>query len=184
MPVDFLRSGAFALPWARQALGRLLDRGVQVTMMYGDRDMDVSWAAGEQVSADIEHAASAEFAASGYEDLIVDTNRRGGMTRQRGRLSFSRVFEAANRVPAYQPEVAYQIFQRAISGLDIATGSKNVDEDYGTRGGCSAWHGRTGMPRAPQPECYIWDVATCTSAHRQALANGSAMVRDSIVVGW
>lgn len=37
-------------------------------------------------------------------------------------------------VPFYQPEVALAIFERAIAGLDIATGSVNVTSGYRTVG--------------------------------------------------
>nr|ASK38708.1 putative serine carboxypeptidase [Paecilomyces divaricatus] len=182
--MSFLKSGAFALPWALQDLGKLLDRGVQVTMMYGDRDMDVSWIGGEEVSLAIDHSSAAEFAASGYESISVNAGYIGGVTRQYGRLSFSRVFEAANRVPSYQPETAYQIFMRAIFGKDIATGSTVVDARYASTGPSSSGHIRNGLPVAPPPECYIWAPATCTPAQLKSLGDGSAVVRDYIVVEW
>ena len=37
-------------------------------------------------------------------------------------------------MPFYQPLIALEIFERAISGLDIATGSQKVTEDYMTVG--------------------------------------------------
>ena len=37
-------------------------------------------------------------------------------------------------MPFYQPKIALAIFERAIAGLDIATGSVNVTSDYRTIG--------------------------------------------------
>ena len=37
-------------------------------------------------------------------------------------------------VPFYQPEISLAIFERAIAGLDIATGLVNVSSDYQTVG--------------------------------------------------
>ncbi|THW75315.1 alpha/beta-hydrolase, partial [Aureobasidium pullulans] len=178
----YIKTGTFALPWALPALGGLLDSGVKVAMMYGDRDLDVNWIGGEQVSLKVNYSSSNQFSRSGYEDIILDGNHVAGSTRQYGNFSFSRVFEAGNRVPTYQPQAAYEIFMRAMFGKDIATGAIDVDDHYSSVGEPSSWHHRSALPKMPAPECYIWAPKTCTSAQVQALADGTAWVRDYIVL--
>ena len=83
--------------------------------MYGDRDIDVNCKnnftfcdsimlkltsllgiGGEQVSLAINHSSAAQFEASGYKEIAVNSSYIGGMTRQHGGFSFSRVYEAGN----------------------------------------------------------------------------------------
>ena len=79
-------------------------------------------------------------------------------------------------VPAYQPEAAYQIFMRTMLGLDVATGRRNVTDDYGTAGPASTWHIRNEVLSAPEPECYILAPETY-----ETVKNGSARVENWIV---
>lgn len=64
------------------------------------------------------------------------TPSSGGLTRQHGNLSFTRVYQAGRMVPAYQPEAAYKVFVRGVHSKDIATGL--VDLDY------VGWEGEAG----------------------------------------
>lgn len=43
--------------------------------------------------------------------------------RQAGKLSFSRVIQAGQGVPYYQPETALAIFNRVMFGADVANGT-------------------------------------------------------------
>lgn len=51
---------------------------------------------GENVSLSIKHDQSAEFSSSGYADLITNETYVGGVVRQHGNLSFTRVFDAGH----------------------------------------------------------------------------------------
>ena len=56
-------------------------------------------------------------------------------------LTSVRIYEAGHEVPFYQPLVSLEIFNRSISGLDIATGSEKVDQNYKTVGpATSSYH--------------------------------------------
>ena len=47
----------------------VLDRGVKVALVYGDRDFACSWIGGERVSLAIPYASKANFEAAGYEPI-------------------------------------------------------------------------------------------------------------------
>jgi len=49
---------------------------------------------GEAVSLAVKYKDSAAFKAAGYQDLKVNASYVGGLVRQVGRLSFTRVFDA------------------------------------------------------------------------------------------
>lgn len=77
------------------AVGYLLDGGIKVTMMYGDRDYACNWVGGEKASLAIPYSRSSEFANAGYSPLLT-TDGFNGMTRQLGNFSFTRVFQAGH----------------------------------------------------------------------------------------
>ena len=74
----------------------LLDSGIKVTLVYGDRDLTCPWPGGESISLQANWAGAEEFRAAGYEHIQTNADYRGGVVRQRGNLSFSRVFEAGH----------------------------------------------------------------------------------------
>lgn len=97
-----------------ETLGSLLDRGVQVTLMYGDRDYicncefllvrllcirakSHAGISGERTSLAINSTSSAEFREAGYANISTNATYDGGVVRQHGNLSFSRVFDAAHQ---------------------------------------------------------------------------------------
>jgi hypothetical protein len=45
-----------------------------------------------------------------------------------------RVFESGHEVPLYQPVISQDVWQRAIFGKDIATGTEDTTADTGTTG--------------------------------------------------
>jgi hypothetical protein len=87
---------------------------------------------------------------------------------------------------AFQPETVYRIFQRAMSGLDVATGRKRIDKEdcdvYKTVGPNTV-RNATVLPAGPEVECYTWAAnSTCTLEQTAALANGTALVKDYVVI--
>jgi hypothetical protein len=166
-------------------LAYLLDNGIKVALVYGDRDYACSWIGGEEVSLAVPYKNAAAFKASGYTDIRTNHSYVGGSVRQHGNFSFSRVYEAGHEVPSYQPETAYEIFYRTMFNRDIATGTVNTADkpDYHTNGTESTWHIKNKVPESPQPTCYILSLAsTCTEDQAQAVLNGSAKVQNWIVV--
>lgn len=163
----------------------LLDTGVKVALVYGDRDYACPWNGGEAVSLRVDHAEAHQFRSAGYAPLHTNASYVGGLVRQHGNFSFSRVFEAGHEVPAYQPQTAYEIFHRAMFNRDISTGKVPTanNDTYSTQGPSSSWSVKNEVPDSPAPTCYILSLASsCTKEQAKAVLNGSALVRDYIVV--
>lgn len=89
----------------------------------------------ENVSLSMEYADAAAFRTAGYAPIHTNASYTGGLVRQHGRVSFSRVFQAGHDTWAYQPETVQRIFARAVLGKDVATGQ--VDVGAGSQGGRS-----------------------------------------------
>lgn len=117
---DIVRNGSL------NSLAAFLDSGVKVALIYGDRDYEVNWIGGEGVSLSIPWSQNAAFSRAGYEPMSTNATYTGGLTRQLGPLSFTRVFQSGHQVASYQLETAYQIFMRAMFGYNIPTGTKPI----------------------------------------------------------
>lgn len=164
----------------------LLDSGIKVALVYGDRDYACNWIGGEEISLAVNHAEAPAFRAAGYTPLRTNATYVGGQVRQHGNFSFTRVYEAGHEVPAYQPETAYEIFHRALFNRDIATGRINTarNSSYSTHGPASTWQIKNKVPESPEPECYILSLEeTCTSEQINSVVNNTAIIKDWIVVG-
>ena len=121
-----------------------------------------NWLGGEQASLNINYSSASNFREAGYTPVQTNESYVGGQVRQYGNLSFARVYQAGHMVPSYQPETAYQIFMRAMFNKDVATGAKDISDDYSTEGPASTWHIKNEVMPAPEPECYILYPDTCT----------------------
>ena len=166
-------------------LAYLLDNGVKVAFMYGDRDYACNWLGGEEASLAVNYSQSSAFRAAGYAPIQVNSSYIGGQVRQHGNFSFSRVYESGHEVPAYQPETAYRIFQRAIFGADIATGNTStlITSNYSTQGPSSSFQFKNDPPESPKAQCYVLNLlGTCTHEQQASVLNGSALVHDYIVI--
>ncbi|KAJ5104472.1 hypothetical protein NUU61_001819 [Penicillium alfredii] len=167
-------------------LAYVLDAGIKVALVYGDRDYACNWIGGEEVSLGVKHAEAAAFRDAGYAPLRTNSSYVGGQVRQHGNFSFARIYEAGHEVPAYQPQTAYEIFHRALFNRDIATGKINtvVNTSYSTRGPASTWHIKNKVPESPDPLCYILSLqSSCTKEQIASVVNGTARVHDYVVMG-
>lgn len=129
--------------------------------------------------------SASEFRSAGYESVTTNETYTGGLVRQYGNLSFTRLFQAGHGGPAYQPETFYRIFQRAIFRKDIATGkiSLSSQNTYASDGPLSVRNVSSEVPDLIKNVCVIYDVVpTCTEEQISALADGSAVVENGIVV--
>lgn len=173
--------GAYPRDASLPNMAYLLDNGIKVALMYGDRDFACNWYGGEQVSLAIPHAEQTAFKAAGYTPLMTNASYSGGQVRQHGNLSFSRVYEAGHEVASYQPETAYRIFMRVIFGQDIATGQVSA-QNYTTIGPEDTYDIRN-KPLDPQPlsYCYSWSPGSCSDEQKAAILNGSATICSYVV---
>ncbi|KAK7949319.1 uncharacterized protein PG986_010205 [Apiospora aurea] len=195
---DMLRGGFL------EAAASLIDNGVKVHMVYGDRDFACNWMGGEKASLAVPFSRADEFRAAGYEQMmaassdyvpashleLLDGKDTGlsqelvaaGMTRQVGNFSFTRVFQAGHEVPAYQPAGAYAVFMRAMFGRDVPTGKRHVSEDLVTAGPTDTWHVKNVPPPYPEPRCYVLKPASCTTEVWEKVKKGLVVVEDYFVV--
>ncbi|KAI0541759.1 carboxypeptidase S1 [Xylaria digitata] len=176
--------GDYPRPGWVEDLAYLLENGIKVHLMYGDRDYACHWIGGEAVSLAINYTNTDKFHAAGYTDIVVNDTYVGGQVRQYGNLSFSRVYQAGHEIPSYQPEAAYKMFHRALFNKDIATGTVDTvaNPDYATNGTADTWAIKNEDPEDPVHFCYLWDVeATCTEEQIESVLNGSAVIVSGIL---
>lgn len=194
----FTSHGDMARGGFLEDLADLLDGGVKVHLVYGDRDLACNWVGGEAASLAIPHRHRGAFARAGYEALTVSGSPEEppfvpyGLTRQHGNLSFTRVYQAGHMVPSYQPEASLRIFERALFNKDIATGAVDLTatggwnseaEIYRTEGPGDTWWKKNEIMPVPKAECYILQSMTCTEEEMEALRNGTAIIKDYLLVG-
>ncbi|OAA70447.1 Peptidase S10, serine carboxypeptidase [Cordyceps fumosorosea ARSEF 2679] len=170
----------------REALQRLLAAGVQVVMMYGDRDYRCPWNGAERLSLGLEWAGAEGFRGAGYEYVKTSGCASQGVVRQHGGLSFVRIFDAGHNAQGYQPEIVSRLVSRAIAGKDLATGKHATTvhgANYTTHGPSSSFGIKNKLPDPPAFECSLWNVASsCTQEQYDALMAGTAEVENYMVV--
>jgi len=153
-------------------------------LVYGDRDWICNWINGEETSLHLNHTSSEGFRAAGYAPIEITPFYSGGQVRQYGNLSFSRVYQAGHMVPSYQPEVAYKIFMRTMFNKDVATGVRDIRDNYSTEGPPSTWHIKNDVLTSPDPECYILSPGSCTEEQYARVKNNTAIIKNYRVVGY
>lgn len=162
----------------------------------------------ENVSLSMDYADAAAFRAAGYAPIHTNSNYTGGLVRQHGRVSFSRVFQAGHDTWAYQPETVARIFERAVLGRDVATGRVDVtpptaaDHDNSSSSSCSTIGGgseysskgpssvrnvmdRVRPPVLEAPLCWWYtanDGQTCSAEQMAAVEDGTAVVEEWVVI--
>lgn len=101
-----------------ESIGYLLDSGVKVHMMYGDRDYPCNWVGGEAASLAVPYSKAEEFGAAGYAPLVTPEGVQG-MTRQFGNFSFTRVFQAV----CYPKTLVFECLSILTSELEGSRGT-------------------------------------------------------------
>ncbi|KAI1803303.1 alpha/beta-hydrolase [Daldinia bambusicola] len=180
----FVSTGDYEREAMVPKLASLLNAGIRVGLIYGDRDYICNWLGGEAVSLALASAATgheAGFKSAGYAPIIVNDSYIGGVVRQFGNLSFSRVYQAGHFVPAYQPATAFEIFARIIRGDSVSTG-ENIDlSTYNTTGSAEA-NSALELPAIPSPTCWIRDVpGSCNEEQQSAISKGEVFVANGVV---
>ncbi|KAH8801618.1 Alpha/Beta hydrolase protein [Xylogone sp. PMI_703] len=163
----------------------LLNAGVRVGFIYGDRDYICNWYGGEAISLAVAANTSSSYAsvfpAAGYAPIITNDSYIGGVVRQYGNLSFSRIYDAGHSVPAYQPETAFQVFARIFRGTSLSTGEAVDLTVYNTTGPLNATH-TSSLPSSPSPTCYIRDIpGTCTDDQKNMILNNEGVIFNGVL---
>ncbi|KAL7621954.1 hypothetical protein AAE478_007455 [Parahypoxylon ruwenzoriense] len=178
----FSSTGDFEREAMVPKLASLLDAGVRVGLVYGDRDYICNWLGGEAVSLAIAAAAAntssyaTSFPAAGYAPVIVNDTYIGGVVRQFGNLSFSRVYQSGHFVPAYQPATAFQLFARIIRGDSVSTGEDIDLTLYNTTGPLNATS-ELSLPSNPSATCWLRNIPnSCSDDEQRAILDGDGFV--------
>lgn len=94
---DFHSTGDYARGTSLQSLAYLLDSGIKVAGMYGDRDWACNWIGGERAVHTVDYSAKEQFKNAGYEPIVYGKDHTvGGNVKQFGNFSFSRVYQAGH----------------------------------------------------------------------------------------
>jgi len=106
---------------------KLVEQGVYVVQYAGDADYNCNWLGGQVISGLVEAPG---FGTAGYTNVSTSDGIVHGQVKQSGNFAFVRVYESGHEVPFYQPVLALEMFERAISGKDIADGEHSVWRGY------------------------------------------------------
>ncbi|KAF5021313.1 hypothetical protein F66182_6711 [Fusarium sp. NRRL 66182] len=168
------------------SLEKVIKGGVNVAMLYGDRDYRCPWYGGENVSVSLDFPSASTFRSSGYASISTNCSYDGGFVREHGNVSFSRIFQSGHGVAAYQPETVSAIFKRVMFRRDVATGevdlTKKKNSNYRTKGRKSVDDVKNKVLPAPENTCFVRMRESCTEEQLMALAMGTAVVKDWVVV--
>lgn len=134
----------------------LLDHGVKVALIHGDRDYTCPWTGGEALAKAVPWKGQGGFVAAGYQQLQgLGRAAKGGVGKQYGRLSFTRVFESGHQVSAYAPETVFKIFNRTAFDKDVVTGIETIGPDYQTIGPTDSRGWKANMPGPFRNVCMV-----------------------------
>ncbi|KAF6527310.1 hypothetical protein HZS61_010354 [Fusarium oxysporum f. sp. conglutinans] len=167
------------------AVERVVERGVNVALIYADRDYRCPWYGGENISLSLNFSSAEEFRSAGYTPIKTNCSYTAGFVREHGNVSFSRIFESGHGVAGYQPEALSTIFNRVMSRRDLATGEVDLRKHtgYKTKGRKSVRSVRNKVPESPVNTCFVRDAPlSCTDEQLMALAVGKAKVENWVVV--
>jgi hypothetical protein len=125
------------------------------------------------------------FRAAGYAPITTNSSYQGGLVRQHGALSFSRIFQAGHGVGGYQPETMSKLFERTMFGHDVATGEVALaaNADYASEGPATIYDVTNEVPELEENICFVAEAPiTCTDEQLEALLGGTAVIEDWVVV--
>ncbi|KAL9027723.1 MAG: hypothetical protein Q9196_003796 [Gyalolechia fulgens] len=179
----FVQTGDYERGDQITQMAYLLSLGVRVALVYGDRDYICNWLGGEAVSFAIaaQSAAYAQFYSAGYAEIVVNNSYVGGMVRQYGNLSFSRIYDAGHLIPAYQPETAFTVFTRIIMGTDLSLGETVDLATYASNGTANATY-TSEAPDSAEPTCWIRNInGTCTTDQTEKIQKGAGAIINGVL---
>ncbi|RMZ82394.1 hypothetical protein DV737_g2065, partial [Chaetothyriales sp. CBS 132003] len=163
----------------------LLQAGTRVALIYGDRDYICNWLGGEAVSFAIAGAAGQRYRpwyAAGYAPIVTNNSYIGGVVREFGNLSFSRIYDAGHLVPAYQAETVFTVFSRIIEGTAVSFGNLANLSSYSSSGDSNSTHTNQSPPAAASPTCFLRAVnETCTTDQKNMLANNAGVIINGVL---
>lgn len=106
----------------------LVAQGIYMVQFNGDADYVCNWIGNEVVADNIDAPG---FSSAGYTNISTSDDIVHGQVKQSANFAFARIYESGHEVPFYQPVLALEMFERAIQGLDIATGENKISKGCG-----------------------------------------------------
>ncbi|ODH49167.1 hypothetical protein GX48_04674 [Paracoccidioides brasiliensis] len=191
----FISTGDYLRKSYVPELASLSASGVRVALIYGDSDYVCNWMGGEAVSLAIASSSNSPAAyrdknafrhIAGYAPLVINSasgkDYVGGVVRQLGNLSFTRIYDAGHFVPASQPESVFTLFSRIVGGgRDIASGAKVDLATFHTTGPANATKTNDAPPMAATT-CYVRAVEdTCSTEQKNMLREGKGVVINGVL---
>lgn len=164
------------------ALASLLNSGVRIALIYGDRDYSCNWLGGEAVSFSIAGSLPQykPFYGAGYAPMVTNSNYIGGVVRQFGNLSFTRIYDAGHLVGAYQPESLFELFSRIIQGVDLSKGLPVNMSLFATGGDANAT-ATNAVPVKADPTCYLRAIEdTCNDDQKRGLSQNGGVIINGV----
>ncbi|CAG8956639.1 hypothetical protein HYFRA_00011950 [Hymenoscyphus fraxineus] len=167
------------------SLSALLRQGIRVGLMYGDLDYICNWMGGEAISLAVAAQTSASYAsrfpAAGYAPIITNATYIGGVVRQYGNLSFSRIYDAGHTIPSSQPETAFEVFARIITGTSVSTGEIINPSVFNTTGPLNATV-TASLPPSPASTCFLRNIGqTCNEDQRNMILGGKGAIINGVL---
>ncbi|KAJ5181327.1 Peptidase S10 serine carboxypeptidase [Penicillium cf. griseofulvum] len=179
----FSMSGDNVKGGSLEAIGSILDSGISVTLIYGDRDFACNWLGGKALSQAVQWSKAQTFRTAGIQDLVIPLYPKAAQVQQGGGLSFIHVHSAGHSVGMQQPQIAQTIFNRAIAGLDIATGSIVADARYATFHEYRSWEWEDEPPPVAESNpCYILNLGLCSERQQHIFLDGLGTVQDFFLI--
>ncbi|TVY19574.1 Carboxypeptidase S1 [Lachnellula arida] len=100
-------------------LSSVVQSNITVLIWAGDADSVCDWFGGFASVNAIEYSGSAEFSSKAVQNYTVGGVAKGTY-KSVGNLSWLRVFASGHEVPAFQPEVALQVFKQTLQKTAIS----------------------------------------------------------------
>ncbi|KXG47461.1 Peptidase S10, serine carboxypeptidase [Penicillium griseofulvum] len=144
-----------------EAVRKLLEAGVQVSLYFGDADYNCNWLGGQVVAEEI-NARGYEHA--GFVNITTSDGVVHGQVRQSDLFSFVRIYESGHEVPFYQPLVSLEMFERILLRKDIATGEKHLKPHGGYR-----THGTPTSDYREGNSTMVWEVLDSSATYNTTL---------------
>jgi len=72
---------------------------------------------------------------------------------------------------------------RSLFNKDMSTGLIPMFDSFKSVGPDSTWHVKNEVPEWPESVCYILTPETCTPEQYATVENGTAIIKDWVVVG-
>ncbi|KAF4610985.1 hypothetical protein D9613_006719 [Agrocybe pediades] len=99
-------------------LGALVDSGLRTLLWAGDADINCNWLGGHASALAMDWHGAKKLANKPFTNMTINGVPVAAIQNV-DNFSFARVFQAGHEVPAFQPQVAFEIFKQIINGKEL-----------------------------------------------------------------